>query len=76
MSRVGYEAMIGNKRSVACPVSGCSSKWQKGSATKDQNFQLRLERFFRVQANTATATADERGDAVDVELEDDDYTQI
>jgi hypothetical protein len=72
MSRVGYEAMMGNKRSVACPVPGCSSKWQKGGAEKDQNFQLRLERFFRLQANTAT---DDHGDAVDVELED-DYTQI
>lgn len=72
MSRAGYEAMMGNKRSVACPVAGCTSKWNKGAATKDPNFQLRLERFFRVQANSAT---DDHDDAVDVEL-DDDYTQL
>lgn len=72
MSRIGYEAMMGNKRSIACPVAGCTSKWTKGGAVKDSNFKLRLERFFRVQANTAN---DENHDAVDVEL-DDDYTQI
>jgi hypothetical protein len=66
--------MFGNKRSVACPVAGCTSKWQKGGATKDANFQLRLERFFRIQAQ-ATAT-DDHADAVDVDELEDDYTQI
>lgn len=66
--------MFGNKRSVACPVAGCSSKWQKGAATEDASFRLRLERFFRIQAS-ATATDDP--DAVDLEEgENDDYTQI
>jgi hypothetical protein len=66
--------MFKNKRSVDCPVAGCTSKWQKGTATKDANFQLRLERFFRVQANSAAT--DDHGDAVDLEELEDDYTQI
>lgn len=75
VSREAFEAMFRtNKKSVKCPVAGCAGVWQKTTAVKDTEFQLRLERFFRLQANTTTSQGVDG--AVDMTQIVDNYTEI
>lgn len=67
--------MFRSKRSVACPVAGCRATWQKTNATKDTEFQMRLERFFRLQASTVSSQGFDN--AVDITQNvDNNYTEI
>ena len=60
----------GNRNTVKCPVPACPANWSKQSASIDEEFELRMNRFFRLQKNMS-ATQDS------ISLEDEDgYTSM
>jgi hypothetical protein len=54
-------------------VPGCSAQWTAATSTVDKSFEMRIERFYRLKANSMP---DERYDATEVLDDDEGYTQL
>jgi len=53
------------KQSVECPLAGCKKQWTQASMSLDENMKLRMERFFRLQRQTA-GTVNGASDATEI----------
>lgn len=76
ISKTGLDAMLKNRQRAPCPVPGCMAHWSKGTSTIDKEFEKRLNRFLRVQRETAGTEHLTQQPAAIIDDDDEEYTQI
>ncbi len=65
-----------NQKKPNCPVAGCSGRWTKDNSSLDEEFQLKIERFQRLNANSSSSQHHEATEIADDDEDDEGYTQI
>lgn len=66
-------ASSANHKKPNCPVAGCQGRWTRENSSLDDEFQLKVDRFMRLNANSSSSQHQE---ATQIEDDEEPYTQI